>query len=110
MEIPNALLFLPPTTISGPVSKLVSPIVPLVTPHPWDLQQYLQERSGVQAHAITCPTVPETEERVRVCIHAHNTKEEVDKMLDGIRNWILSRTAAPSAQIQSNEVFAEARL
>ncbi len=35
---------------------------------------------GINALPIRKPSVPENEERIRFCLHAYNTKEEVDKL------------------------------
>lgn len=34
------------------------------------------------------PTVPAGKERVRVCLHAGNTTEEVDAFVDTIEQWL----------------------
>ena len=39
----------------------------------------LQEQ-GLAALPIRAPTVPEGQERIRVCLHAHNTPEEIDRL------------------------------
>jgi len=36
---------------------------------------------------ITWPTVPKGKDRVRICLHAGNTKEEVDGLIDEIMKW-----------------------
>jgi hypothetical protein len=36
---------------------------------------------------ITWPTVPKGKDRVRICLHAGNTKEEVDGLIDEILKW-----------------------
>lgn len=40
------------------------------------------ELKGLDVRPIISPTVKEGEERLRVCIHSFNTKEEIDKLLD----------------------------
>ncbi len=39
----------------------------------------LQQR-GLAALPIRAPTVPSGQERIRVCLHAHNTPEEIDRL------------------------------
>ena len=43
----------------------------------------LQER-GLAALPIRAPTVPEGRERIRVCLHAHNTPEEIDLLFTAV--------------------------
>ena len=39
---------------------------------------------GLAALPIRAPTVPEGEERIRVCLHAHNTREEIDFLFSAV--------------------------
>ncbi|MEI8136924.1 MAG: pyridoxal phosphate-dependent aminotransferase family protein [Bacteroidota bacterium] len=39
-------------------------------------------QSNIYAKAIKSPTVKEGTERVRICIHAHNTKQEIDLLIE----------------------------
>jgi len=41
----------------------------------------------MNARPITWPTVPKGKDRVRVCLHAGNTWEEVDRLVDAITEW-----------------------
>lgn len=38
------------------------------------------QNAGLQINAILHPTVPAGEERLRICLHTFNTKEEIDKI------------------------------
>ncbi|MBS1584777.1 MAG: 8-amino-7-oxononanoate synthase [Bacteroidetes bacterium] len=38
------------------------------------------QNAGLQINEILHPTVPEGEERLRICLHAFNTREEIDKV------------------------------
>lgn len=40
---------------------------------------------------ITYPTVPRGQERVRICLHASNTKEQIDELVDVIERGVLQR-------------------
>lgn len=66
-----------------------------MTPLPRPLSAHLRTR-GLNARPITWPTVPKGKDRVRVCLHAGNTREEVDSLCDGIREWA-------RAQIEENK-------
>ena len=45
---------------------------------------------GLNARPITWPTVPKGADRIRVCLHARNTREEVDRLVDGMIEWAQS--------------------
>ena len=34
------------------------------------------------------PTIPEGKERVRVCLHAGNTEEEIDSLVRTVQSWL----------------------
>lgn len=68
-----------------------SPIFALETDHPRRLAKECQE-NGFVVRAVVPPTVPTR--RVRVCLHAGNTAEEVDQLVERIEKWILSETRA----------------
>lgn len=63
-----------------------SPIIPILTPHPRPLSAYLLAH-GMNARPITWPTVPKGKDRVRVCLHAGNTKEDVDRLIRSVVEW-----------------------
>lgn len=48
---------------------------------------WLQER-GFVARPIVYPTVPMGRERVRVCVHSGNSREEIGGLVEGIRTWL----------------------
>jgi 8-amino-7-oxononanoate synthase len=41
----------------------------------------------MNAKPITWPTVPKGKDRVRICLHAGNTKEDVDKLIRCVDEW-----------------------
>lgn len=45
-----------------------------------DVSQRLEEH-GIYAKAILSPTVPTGKERLRICLHSFNTKEEIDSLI-----------------------------
>lgn len=64
-----------------------TPIIPLLTAHPRVLSAYLISK-GFLVRPISYPTVPKEEARVRVCLHAGNTEEEVRRLAEVVREWI----------------------
>lgn len=64
-----------------------SPILPLLTSRARNLAQYCQER-GFTVRPIVAPTVPAGQDRVRVCLHAGNTVEEVEGLCKAVEEWV----------------------
>ncbi|EST06206.1 Aminotransferase, class I/classII [Kalmanozyma brasiliensis GHG001] len=64
-----------------------SPIIPLLTAEARDLAAHLRA-SGLLARPICYPTVPKGEDRVRVCVHADNTTEDIDRLIESVRQWV----------------------
>ena len=48
---------------------------------------------GLAALPIRAPTVPEGEERIRVCLHAHNTRAEIDLLFGAVDEALGARTS-----------------
>jgi 8-amino-7-oxononanoate synthase len=63
-----------------------SPIFAVQLRRPRDLARYLQDR-GMVVRAVVSPTVPQGTERVRVCLHAGNTVEEVERLVGALQTW-----------------------
>ncbi|KLO17384.1 PLP-dependent transferase [Schizopora paradoxa] len=104
---PRTLVSLPETLRSPPVSRiypntkhLLSPIIPLMTSAPRPLSARLREK-GLNARPITWPTVPKGMDRVRVCLHAGNTKEHVESLVHGIVEWATQESERCRAQSDS---------
>lgn len=64
-----------------------SPILPILTAAPKPLARYLQQH-GFLVRAITYPTVPRGSERVRICLHANNTEDELAGLAERLRLWV----------------------
>ncbi|MDI1254970.1 MAG: pyridoxal phosphate-dependent aminotransferase family protein [Flavobacterium sp.] len=47
----------------------------------------LQE-NGFDVKAILSPTVPEGQERLRICLHSYNSEVEISKVLELLRNFV----------------------
>ena len=46
--------------------------------------------AGLQVHPILHPTVPLGAERLRICLHAHNTHAQIDLLINTLQNAITS--------------------
>lgn len=64
-----------------------SPIIPLLTAHARELAAHLRS-NGLLARPICYPTVPKGEDRVRICVHADNTEEDIDQLIGCVRRWV----------------------
>ncbi|KAI1748842.1 PLP-dependent transferase [Xylaria castorea] len=64
-----------------------SPIIPLFTRYPKTLARHCQT-SGFMVRPIVAPTVPQGQERIRICIHAANTIEQLDNLCWAIETWL----------------------
>lgn len=84
MSIPENLVSLPSHLET---STTPSPIIPLLTPQAHSLAAFLREEFKCNVRPITWPTVPKGMDRVRVCIHAGNTMQDVDILLRGVKQW-----------------------
>ena len=83
-EIVCALLAL---EISDRVTMLPSPspIQALVIPgnqNCIEVCRYVREAGGLDVYPIRSPTVPKGEERIRIILHAHNTEDEIRKLIE----------------------------
>lgn len=51
------------------------------------LADYLLSQ-GIHCRAILSPTVPEGQERLRICLHVFNTEEEIDHLIREIKSFL----------------------
>ncbi|KAI0701209.1 pyridoxal phosphate-dependent transferase [Cytidiella melzeri] len=96
-HIPAPLLSLPPHLAKPPADDLVpaltpmfahlaTPIIPVMTCQPRPLSAYLR-KLGMNARPITWPTVPKGRDRIRVCLHYGNSREEVERLATAMIEW-----------------------
>ena len=64
-------------------------IIPLVTPQSLALTTHCRVR-GFSVNPVWAPMVPPGGERIRICVHAANTYEELDGLVSTIEGWLLS--------------------
>lgn len=72
-----------------------SPIFPVLSSEPKALAAYCQ-CNGLVVRGIVPPTVPVGTERIRICLHAGNTMQQIDDLVTTIRLWVMSRKASLS--------------
>ncbi|CZR61491.1 related to aminotransferase [Phialocephala subalpina] len=77
----TSLLQIPPEMPS-------SPIFSILMPDPRSLARHCQAADFV-VRPIMPPTVPEGTQRVRVCLHAGNTHEDIERLVAAIKDWSL---------------------
>lgn len=73
--------------LSVPSECPQSPIFALLSQKPRELASYCQS-AGLVVRAVVPPTVPEGTQRVRVCLHAGNTAEQIDRFVECVAEWI----------------------
>ncbi|KAG9322655.1 hypothetical protein KVV02_007922 [Mortierella alpina] len=44
-------------------------------------------KAGLNVKPIRFPTVPKGKERVRICLHSHNTQEQVQQLIQIVQTW-----------------------
>ncbi|KAI0788261.1 PLP-dependent transferase [Fomes fomentarius] len=92
---------------------LATPIIPVLTPHPRPLSAYLRMR-GLNARPITWPTVPKGADRIRVCLHSRNTREDVDRLVNGMiewaHSWEMAQKSAGTADSDTRVVAVRTKL
>ncbi|WP_395056959.1 aminotransferase class I/II-fold pyridoxal phosphate-dependent enzyme [Flavobacterium sp.] len=54
-----------------------------------NIAKQIQEK-GFDVKAILSPTVPEGQERLRICLHSYNTKEEISEVLRLLSNYVFN--------------------
>lgn len=84
-----------------------SPILPLFTTKARDLAAHCQ-RHGFMLRPIVFPTVPKGTDRVRLCLHAGNTMEEVTGLVRVISEWLALQ--AQSAPVEAPKAIVTSRL
>lgn len=66
------------------------------------LANHLNAR-GFIVKPICSPTVPKGQERVRICLHGHNTVEQVDALIAAVHGFfnvgITTETGSPSESL-----------
>ncbi|PHH67801.1 hypothetical protein CDD83_6397 [Cordyceps sp. RAO-2017] len=80
----------PPHVLRVSKDRPASPIVPLFTAHARDLARHCQER-GYMIRPIVAPTVPAGTDRVRLCLHAGNSLEELRGLCEAVEEWVCGR-------------------
>ena len=87
-HIPSHVLSLPPHLAEpAPLGMPPpAPIIPLMTSYPRPLAAFLATR-GIYARPISWPTVPKGADRVRVCLHAGTSCEQVEKLVRVAQEW-----------------------
>ncbi|GAC97054.1 class II aminotransferase/8-amino-7-oxononanoate synthase [Pseudozyma hubeiensis SY62] len=77
-----------------------SPIIPLLTADARELAAHLRA-NGLLARPICYPTVPKGEDRVRICVHADNAAEDIDRLIECVRQWV-GGTSSPQPVVRSS--------
>ncbi|KAH6880222.1 hypothetical protein BKA70DRAFT_1344355, partial [Coprinopsis sp. MPI-PUGE-AT-0042] len=76
---PSTTSLFPTHMISPPMAKHESDpslILVLLTSRPDPFSAFLLSKYGINTRPITWPTVPKGKDRVRICLHAGNARED----------------------------------
>ena len=76
-----------------------------MTSRPRPLSAFLYAH-GMNARPITWPTVPKGKDRVRVCLHAGNTREEVERLVMAMVEWAEEWSDGSTQTTQASESLA----
>lgn len=76
--------------LQSPVECPETPIFSVLSSEPKVLAAHCQ-KSGFVVRGIVPPTVPEGTERIRICLHAGNTLQQVEALVAVIRAWVATR-------------------
>ena len=57
----------------------------------------------MNARPITWPTVPKGKDRVRVCLHAGNSWNEIDRLIEAILGWAVDIVAKSKREAKPKE-------
>ncbi|PQE28219.1 8-amino-7-oxononanoate synthase protein [Rutstroemia sp. NJR-2017a BBW] len=83
-----------------------SPIFSIQTPYPKELAKECQDQ-GFNVRGIMSPTVKKGTERVRVCLHAGNTRYEVEGLVRVIQEWIVDMEKKDSTGAITSSHFSQ---
>jgi 8-amino-7-oxononanoate synthase len=85
-----------------PPQQPLSPIFSILSSKPRSLAKYCQA-GGFVVRPVVSPTVPVGTERVRVCLHAGNAFDEVDKLARRMGEWVELETEKARRAIEANK-------
>ena len=83
-----------------------TPIIPFLTPYARALSAHLLAH-GLNARPISWPTVPKGMDRVRVCLHASNTRVEIDALVSSSVAWATGIAQAERARSEGDQPRVE---
>jgi 8-amino-7-oxononanoate synthase len=66
----------------------LSPIVCIHMSNPRELCAWL-EKKGFSVTPVTFPLVQRNAERIRICLHSNNTREQIDRLMGMLTSWSL---------------------
>lgn len=61
-------------------------------------------RAGLNVKAIRFPTVPKGKERVRICLHSHNTLEQVQRLITIVQECIQEDNDGSTSALRTGHV------
>jgi 8-amino-7-oxononanoate synthase len=84
-----------------PVECPRSPIFAVQLENPRNLARYLQDQ-GFMVRAVVPPTVPSGTQRIRICLHAGNTTEELDGFVKALGAWCEAQDLVQHREVEGS--------
>ena len=85
-SIPSHILTLPVQQQQLSTAQPPGPVISLLTPRARALSAHLLAH-GLNARPMNWPIVPKGTDRVRVCLHAGNTRSDIDALVNASISW-----------------------
>ncbi|KAI1002457.1 8-amino-7-oxononanoate synthase [Podosphaera aphanis] len=98
----TSLLILPP-------QKPNSPIFSLLTSQPRSLAASC-ESNGFVVRPIMPPTVPLGTERIRICLHAGNTRDQIKSLVQCVKLWLEKERRKETVGVHEQQLFFKSAL
>ncbi|KAK0630470.1 pyridoxal phosphate-dependent transferase [Bombardia bombarda] len=92
----------PPALFRLNAEEPKSPIIPVCTSRPRSLALYCQQRRFM-VRPIVAPTVAKGSERIRVCLHAANTVDEVEILVKVMEQWVVDECKKGVDRVEEQE-------
>lgn len=92
-----------PGTFLVPAQCPESPIFAVLMREPRSMAEHCQ-RAGFIVRAVVHPTVPLGTERVRICLHAGNTFEQVDGLVACMDAWLRGHRSNSTPLMKDNQI------
>jgi 8-amino-7-oxononanoate synthase len=88
---------------------MATQIIPLLAPRTLDLTVHLRAHR-FNVTPVTWPVVPKGKDRIRVCLHASNTRAEIDALVNACIAWAAGIVQDERTGLEADETRIEGRV